>query len=48
LTGSSPPPAIASQKPGGYEVNGYEVNLPLHFSDRDFQPYLEHLGLELA
>ena len=43
LTRSSPPPASASQKPGGYEAN-----LPLLFSDRDFQPYVEHLGLELA
>ena len=25
-----------------------EANLPLLFSDRDFQPYVEHLGLELA
>ena len=25
-----------------------ESNLPLLFSDRDFQPYVEHLGLELA
>ena len=24
------------------------ANLPLLFSDRDFQPYVEHLGLELA
>ena len=24
------------------------ANLPLLFSDRDFQPYAEHLGLELA
>jgi predicted nucleic acid-binding protein len=23
-----------------------EANLPLLFSDRDFQPYVEHLGLE--
>lgn len=23
-----------------------EANLPLPFSDRDFQPYVEHLGLE--
>ena len=43
LTGSSPRPAAASQKPGGYEAN-----LPLLFSDRDFQPYVEHLGLEMA
>jgi len=32
LTGSAPPPATASQKP-----EGYEANLPLLFSDRDFQ-----------
>ena len=25
-----------------------EASLPLLFSDRDFQPYVEHLGLELA
>ena len=25
-----------------------EANLPLLFSDRDFQPYVEHLGLEAA
>lgn len=25
-----------------------EANLPLLFSDRDFQPYVEHLGLEVA
>lgn len=25
-----------------------EANLPLLFSDRDFQPYVEHLGLETA
>lgn len=25
-----------------------EANLPLLFSDRDFQPYVEHLGLEPA
>jgi predicted nucleic acid-binding protein len=25
-----------------------EANLPLLFSDRDFQPFVEHLGLELA
>lgn len=25
-----------------------ETNLPLLFSDRDFQPYVEHLGLEAA
>jgi predicted nucleic acid-binding protein len=25
-----------------------ETNLPLLFSDRDFQPYVEHLGLEPA
>ena len=25
-----------------------EANLPLLFSDRDFQPYVEYLGLELA
>jgi hypothetical protein len=25
-----------------------EANLPLLFSDRDFQPYVKHLGLELA
>ena len=25
-----------------------EANLPLLFSDRDFQPYVEHLGLESA
>jgi hypothetical protein len=25
-----------------------EANLPLLFSDRDVQPYVEHLGLELA
>ena len=25
-----------------------EANLPLLFSDRDIQPYVEHLGLELA
>ena len=30
------------------EAFGYEANLPLLFSDRDFQPYVEHLGLELA
>jgi len=23
-------------------------NLPLLFSDRDFRPYVEHLGLEVA
>ena len=23
---------------------GYEANLPLLFSDRDFEPYMEHLG----
>jgi hypothetical protein len=43
LTGSSPPPATASQKP-----EGYEANLPLLFSDRDFQPYVEHLSLNVA
>ena len=41
--GSSLPPATASQKP-----EGYEANLPLLFSDRDFLPYVEHLGLEAA
>ena len=25
-----------------------EANLPLLFSDRDFRPYVEHLGLEVA
>ena len=25
-----------------------EANLPLLFSDRDFQPYVDHLGLEVA
>ena len=25
-----------------------EANLPLLFSDRDFQPYVEHLGLDAA
>jgi predicted nucleic acid-binding protein len=25
-----------------------EANLPLLFSDRDFQPYVKHLGLEAA
>jgi predicted nucleic acid-binding protein len=25
-----------------------EANLPLLFSDRDFQPYVDHLGLEAA
>ena len=25
-----------------------EANLPLLFSDRDFRPYVEHLGLEAA
>ena len=25
-----------------------EANLPLLFSDRDFLPYVEHLGLEAA
>ncbi len=25
-----------------------EANLPLLFSDRDFHPYVEHLGLEVA
>lgn len=25
-----------------------EANVPLLFSDRDFQPYVEHLGLEAA
>jgi predicted nucleic acid-binding protein len=25
-----------------------EANLPLLFSDRDFQPYVQHLGLEAA
>ena len=25
-----------------------EANVPLLFSDRDFQPYVEHLGLEVA
>ena len=25
-----------------------EANMPLLFSDRDFQPYVEHLGLEEA
>jgi predicted nucleic acid-binding protein len=25
-----------------------EANLPLLFSDRDFQPYVEHLGMEAA
>ena len=25
-----------------------EANLPLLFSDRDFMPYVEHLGLEAA
>ncbi len=25
-----------------------EANLPLLFSDRDFLPYVEHLGLETA
>jgi predicted nucleic acid-binding protein len=25
-----------------------EANLPLLFSDQDFQPYVEHLGLEAA
>ncbi len=25
-----------------------EANLPLLFSDRDFLPYVEHLGLEVA
>ena len=25
-----------------------EANLPLLFSDRDFHPYAEHLGLEVA
>jgi len=43
LTGSLPQPATASQKPGGYEAN-----LPLLFSNRDFLPYVEHLGLEAA
>lgn len=28
------------------EAFGYEANLPLLFSDRDFQPYVEHLGLQ--
>jgi hypothetical protein len=42
-TGSSPPPATASQK-----TDGYEANLPLLFSDRDFLAYVEHLGLEVA
>ena len=27
---------------------GYEANLPLLFSDRDFMPYVEHLGLVAA
>ena len=25
-----------------------EASLPLLFSDRDFQPYADHLGLEVA
>ena len=25
-----------------------EANLPLLFNDRDFLPYVEHLGLEVA
>ena len=25
-----------------------EANVPLLFSDRDFQPYVEHLGLDVA
>lgn len=25
-----------------------EANLPLLFSDRDFLPYVQHLGLEVA
>jgi hypothetical protein len=41
--GSLPPPATASQRP-----DGYDANLPLLFSDRDFQLYVEHLGLEAA
>ena len=42
-TGSSPPSANASQK-----THGYEANLPLLSSDRDFLLYVEHLGLEVA
>ncbi|WP_254931432.1 hypothetical protein [Cyanobium sp. BA20m-14] len=30
------------------EVFGYEANLPLLFSDRDFERYVEHLGLVAA
>ena len=30
------------------EAFGYEANLPLLFSDRDFEPYVEHLGLVAA
>ena len=30
------------------EAFGYEANLPLLFSDRDFMPYVEHLGLVAA
>jgi len=41
--GSLPQPATASQKPGGYEVH-----LPLLFSDLDLMAYVEHLGLEAA
>jgi hypothetical protein len=29
-------------------VGCIEANLPLLFSDRDFVPYVEHLGLEAA
>jgi hypothetical protein len=41
--GSSPPPATALQK-----IEGYEANLPLLFSDRDFLAYVEHLGMEVV
>ena len=30
------------------EAFGYEANLPLLFSDRNFMPYVEHLALVAA
>ena len=29
-------------------IKGTHLNLPLLFSDRDFMPYVEHLGLVAA
>jgi len=30
------------------KIEGYEANLPLLFSDRDFLAYVEHLGMEVV